>query len=147
MSFHHGDSAAKEFIYQGQVQTLSPKSNITMMNVFTHIGLLYNLNGQVCSMFTFLGFVFILSPYCLAVNAQWIGSFIFINNVFSSWCFCFKWIYSSSPGSNPVTKIKYYYDACVHIGSLYIHNGQVCIFTFLGFVFIILFPYCLALNT
>ena len=85
MSFHHGDSAAKEFIYQGQVQTLSPKSNITMMNVFTHIGLLYNLNGQVCSMFTFLGFVFILFHYCLALNTQWLGSYIFNNNDFSSW--------------------------------------------------------------
>ena len=88
-SLHNGASAAKESIYQVQVQTLSPKLNISMMNVFTHIGLLYIYNGQV-RIFTFLRFVLIFCPYCLAVTAQWIGSFIFINNVFLSWCFCCK---------------------------------------------------------
>ena len=94
-------------------------------------------------MFTFLGFVLIFCPYCLAVIVQWIGLYIlFNNNVFISWYFCCKSIYLSSPGSNLVTNFKYYYYESILVSLLYIYNGQIRMFTFLWFVF---FPmYCLA---
>ena len=81
---------------------------------------------------------FYLCPYCLAVNAHWIGSYIFINNVFLLWCASAAKEFSYQiqvqillPKSNITMMNK-----CVHIGLLYNYtNGQVCTFLFLGFVF------------
>ena len=107
--------AANEFIYQVQVQILSWKSNITMINVFIL---------TCCIITTMVRFVcshswgLYLCSYCPAVNVHWLGSYLFINNVFLPWYFCCKCIYLSSPGSNPVTKIKYYFCVSVHIGLL-----------------------------
>ena len=75
--------ASNEFIYQVQVPTLSSKPNITIMNVFILAFCIITMVMFICSHSSGL----YLCPYCLAVNAEWIGSYIFINNVFLSWSF------------------------------------------------------------